>query len=197
VHTQAKEERVSRFIVALLIAALAVGLSVGGATAGGAKSTATTADICVLLPDPKSSVRWETQDRPALVAAFKKAKVTYVINNADGDAQKQRTQADQCLANGAKVVILVSLDAGSSLAIERAAVAKQAKVIEYDRQVGIDWSWLAADGAMTKAPLGGPKTGPNPTDRAKKGRSDRFSRRPQGSRSGSRTRAPTATTRSS
>ena len=125
-----------KLIVALLVTALAVGLSVGGATAGSAKSTATTADICVLLPDPKSSVRWETQDRPALVAAFRKAKVTYVINNADGDAQKQRTQADQCLANGAKVVILVSLDAGSSLAIERAAVAKQAKVIEYDRQVG-------------------------------------------------------------
>src|SRR5712692_5298771 len=42
-------------------------------------------------------------------------------------------------------------------------------LLAYDEQVGIDWSWLAADGAMTKAPLGGPKTGPNPTDRAKKG----------------------------
>ncbi len=70
-------------------------------------------------------------------------------------------------------------------------------LLAYDEQVGIDWDWLAADGAMTKAPLGGPKTGPNPTDRAKKGRSDRFSPRPRGYRSGSRTRAPTATTRSS
>jgi transposase len=26
---------------------------------------------------------------------------------------------------------------------------------EYDALKGIDWSWLAADGAMTKAPLGG------------------------------------------
>ncbi len=26
---------------------------------------------------------------------------------------------------------------------------------EYDTLQGIDWSWLAADGAMTKAPLGG------------------------------------------
>jgi D-xylose transport system substrate-binding protein len=126
---------VKKLSVAILVVALAVGLMVS-ATAGSAKSTAATADICVLLPDPKSSVRWETQDRPALVKAFTRAKVSYVINNADGDAQKQRTQADQCLANGAKVVILVSLDAGSSLAIERAAVAKQAKVIEYDRQVG-------------------------------------------------------------
>jgi transposase len=70
-------------------------------------------------------------------------------------------------------------------------------LLDYDEQVGIDWDWLAADGAMTKAPLGGPKTGPNPTDRAKKGRSVRFSRRPPASRSGSPTRAPTATIRSS
>jgi hypothetical protein len=39
---------------------------------------------------------------------------------------------------------------------------------EYDAVVGIDWEWLACDGAMGKAPLGGAKTGPNPTDRAKR-----------------------------
>jgi len=69
-------------------------------------------------------------------------------------------------------------------------------LLEYDNAVGIDWAWLAADGAMTKAPLGGEKTGPNPTDRAKKGRSVRFSARRRGSRSGWRTTAPTATTTS-
>src|SRR5947209_20169236 len=66
-------------------------------------------------------------------------------------------------------------------------------LLEYDEQVGIDWSFLAADGAMSKAPLGGPETGPNPTERAKRGRSARSSRRPQGSRSGSITPARTAT----
>jgi putative transposase len=70
-------------------------------------------------------------------------------------------------------------------------------LVAYDDAVGNDWEWLAADGAMTKAPLGGPKTGPNPTDRAKKGRSVRCSPRPQEFRSGSRTRAPTATIKSS
>ncbi|MBA2461586.1 MAG: substrate-binding domain-containing protein [Actinobacteria bacterium] len=124
-----------KVIVTLVIAALTVSVSVTGAVAKTTKQQGGSADICVLLPDPKSSVRWETQDRPALVAAFKKAGVSYVINNADNDAQKQRTQADQCLANGAKVVILVSLDAGSSIAIERAAASRKAKVIEYDRQV--------------------------------------------------------------
>lgn len=45
----------------------------------------------------------------------------------------------------------------------------QAGLLEYDLVKGIAWTWQAADGAMTKAPLGGGATGPNPTDRAKKG----------------------------
>jgi putative transposase len=60
---------------------------------------------------------------------------------------------------------------------ERAGVFREIwrqGLLDCDDEVGIDWSWLAADGAMTKAPLGGPKTAPNPTDRAKKGRSARF-----------------------
>src|SRR6266702_3905071 len=67
-------------------------------------------------------------------------------------------------------------------------------LLEYDQAVGIDWAWLACDGAISKASLGGAKTGPNPTDRAKKGRNVRFSARRQGSRSGWRTTAPTART---
>ena len=70
-------------------------------------------------------------------------------------------------------------------------------LLEYDAVVGIDWEWLAADGAMRKAPLGGDNTGPNPTDRAKGGRNVRFSARRQGSRSGWHMTAPTATTASS
>jgi transposase len=45
----------------------------------------------------------------------------------------------------------------------------QAGVEQFDELQGIDWNWLSMDGAMTKAPLGGEKTGPNPTDRAKRG----------------------------
>jgi putative transposase len=40
---------------------------------------------------------------------------------------------------------------------------------EYDAKIGIDWQWQSMDGSMTKAPLGGKKTGKNPTDRAKIG----------------------------
>jgi putative transposase len=45
----------------------------------------------------------------------------------------------------------------------------QAGVEQFDELQGIAWDWLSRDGAMTKAPLGGEKTGPNPTDRAKAG----------------------------
>jgi len=45
-----------------------------------------------------------------------------------------------------------------------------AKALEhYDDLKGIDWLWQSVDGTLTKAPHGGEKTGPNPTDRGKAG----------------------------
>lgn len=43
------------------------------------------------------------------------------------------------------------------------------ELIDYDQTKGIDWEWQSLDGAITKAPLGSENTGPNPTDRGKKG----------------------------
>ena len=43
-----------------------------------------------------------------------------------------------------------------------------------DEIKGIGWKWISLDGVMTKAPLGGEKTGANPTDRAKKGRKEAY-----------------------
>jgi putative transposase len=42
-------------------------------------------------------------------------------------------------------------------------------LVAYDALQGIDWEWLALDGAMTTAPLGGKKVGKNPTDRGTSG----------------------------
>lgn len=90
-------------------------------------------DVGVLLPDSKSSVRWETQDRPDLQAALKAQGLKACITNAQGVAQTQRTQADQAMTNGAKVLLLVNLDSGSGAAIANAAKAKGVKTIDYDR----------------------------------------------------------------
>jgi len=45
----------------------------------------------------------------------------------------------------------------------------QVGVKQFDELKGLEWDWLSMDGAMTKAPLGGEKTGHNPTDRGKQG----------------------------
>ena len=39
----------------------------------------------------------------------------------------------------------------------------------YDELKGLDWSWVSMDGALTKSPLDGGKTGANPTDPGKGG----------------------------
>jgi transposase len=69
-------------------------------------------------------------------------------------------------------------------------------LLAYDAQHGIEWEWLALDGALGKAPLGGEQTGPNPTDRAKKGQNGASSRKVRASRLGSKRRAQTSTTSS-
>ncbi len=89
--------------------------------------------VAVLLPDTESSVRWETADRPLLSAAFKAAGVPFDIQNAQGDATTQQSQAEQAITNGAKILLLTNLDSGSGAAIEAQATARGVKVIDYDR----------------------------------------------------------------
>jgi D-xylose transport system substrate-binding protein len=125
-------------IVALVVAACgsSSSSSSSSAAASGSSSSSSSgskAQVAVLLPDTQSSVRWETQDRRYLDQAFKAAGVPHTIVNAQGDPSTQRSQADQALTNGAKVVLLVDLDPGSGAAIINTAHNRGAKVIDYDR----------------------------------------------------------------
>jgi D-xylose transport system substrate-binding protein len=102
----------------------------GSGSSGGSKK----ADkVAVLLPDSKSSVRWETVDRPFLKKAFDDAGVPVEIQNAEGDKSTQQQQAEQAITNGAKVLLLVNLDSGSGAAIAANAKSQGVKVIDYDR----------------------------------------------------------------
>ena len=112
------------------VAAIGAGVSTAGASV---KTANAKCDVGVLLPDSKSSVRWETQDRPDLQQAITKLGLSACITNAEGSAQTQRTQADQAITNGAKVLLLVNLDSGSGAAIANSAKAKGVKTIDYDR----------------------------------------------------------------
>jgi D-xylose transport system substrate-binding protein len=119
--------------VALATVSLAV-FVVASATASTKHKTAGT-QVCVLLPDTKSSVRWVQFDAPAMKAAFAKAGVTASINNALNDPLKQKAQAQACIAAGATVVIETALDNGSAASIEKLFTSKGGKAIDYDRQV--------------------------------------------------------------
>jgi D-xylose transport system substrate-binding protein len=115
----------------LVIAGVVVAIAATGATA---RSSANI-QVCVLLPDTKSSVRWVQFDAPDFAKALKKAKVTYSITNALNDPQKMVSQADSCLSRGAKVAIVTDIAQGTSIAIEKKFAKAGGQSIDYDRQV--------------------------------------------------------------
>jgi D-xylose transport system substrate-binding protein len=107
--------------------------SSSSSSSGTATAAAKAGKVGVLLPDSKSSVRWETVDRPFLKKAFADAGVDADIQNAEGDKSTQQQQAEQMITNGAKVLLLVNLDSGSGAAIQANANSRGVKVIDYDR----------------------------------------------------------------
>lgn len=127
-------KRAFRRTTVVILVGGAAALAMTVATAGTAKTHAGIL-ACGLMPDTKTSVRWEQFDKPYLEKAFKAAGVAARVVNAQGDPQKQKTQADQCISDGAKVLIIAPIDSGSAAAIEKAAAAKGVKSIDYDRQV--------------------------------------------------------------
>jgi D-xylose transport system substrate-binding protein len=116
---------------AAALALVAAGCGDDNTSGGGSSSTG--GKVAVLLPDSKSSVRWETVDRPLLKAAFDKAGIQATIQNAEGDKSAQQQQAEQAITNGAKVLLLVNLDSGSGAAIAANAKSQGVRVIDYDR----------------------------------------------------------------
>ncbi|MFL5825815.1 MAG: sugar ABC transporter substrate-binding protein [Thermoleophilaceae bacterium] len=131
----------SRRVLAIggALAALSFGVAACGSSnnnnssTGGGGGGGKADKVGVLLPDTKSSVRWESFDRPLLNDAFKSAGVPVTIENAQGDKSTQQQQAEQLITNGAKVLLLVNLDSGSGAAIENNAKSRGVKVIDYDR----------------------------------------------------------------
>jgi len=139
---------VKRFVrsvgLIVFLASVVVAIVATGATA---RSSANI-QVCVLLPDTKSSVRWVQFDAPYFAKALKKAKVTYSITNALNDPQKMVSQADSCLSRGAKIAIVTDIAQGTSIAIEKKFAKAGGQSIDYDRQVvgGIAKVYVSFDG---------------------------------------------------
>lgn len=127
-------------LASVLGAALALSACGGSDSAGGSDGSDSSAGgekiegkIGVILPDTKSSVRWESADKPALAKAFDAAGVDYDIQNAEGDADKMQTIADGMITDGVTVLAIVNLDSDSGAAIEEKAKSQGVKTIDYDR----------------------------------------------------------------
>lgn len=121
----------------LTIAAVGL-LTTGGLTACGDDSgdkaaAAKTPKIGVILPDSKSSARWETADRRFLEEAFKAAGVQYDIQNAQNDKTAFQTIADQMITGGVTALMIVNLDSGTGKAVLDKAKSQGVATIDYDR----------------------------------------------------------------
>jgi D-xylose transport system substrate-binding protein len=124
-----------------ILAAATIGMvALGGMAACGKSSSSSGTSgntkapyVGVILPDSKSSARYETADRPALTAAFKAAGVKYDIQNAQGDKNAFQTIADQMLTEGVNVLIIDNLDSGTGKAVLDKAKQQGVITIDYDR----------------------------------------------------------------
>jgi ABC-type xylose transport system, periplasmic component len=131
----------------LSLAAAAAALSLGLTACGGndgdtsaeqgsaapSSAAAKVGKIGVILPDSKSSARWETADRKYLTEAFQAAGVEADIQNAQGDKNAFQTIADQMITNGATVLMIVNLDSGTGKAVLDKAKSQGVATIDYDR----------------------------------------------------------------
>jgi D-xylose transport system substrate-binding protein len=129
-----------RTVTTAIAAALVFGLaacggddSSGGDGGGGGGGEAAAGKVGVILPDTASSARWESADRPLLEAAFEEAGVEYDIQNAQGDAQRMNTIAEQMITEGVTVLAITNLDSASGAAIQRQAESQGVQTIDYDR----------------------------------------------------------------
>ena len=150
---KAVSRRTATLLVGVAAAAVAVAIAASGATARSAQ----TGSVCVLLPDTKSSVRWEQFDKPAFINAFKKAGIQATVVNALNTPQKQLAQAEQCISRGAKVgIITVARHAARRSPSRRSSRPSGGKTIDYDRQIigGTGSVYVSFDGNHVGSPAG-------------------------------------------
>ena len=81
--------------------------------------------------------RYEAADRPNFEAKVKElcSDCKLLYSNATQDASKQQNQADAALTQGADVLVVDAVDAGSAAAIVKKAKAQNVPVVSYDRLI--------------------------------------------------------------
>jgi D-xylose transport system substrate-binding protein len=117
-------------IAATLMAAL---VACGNNSSPAGSTAATNTKVGILLPDTASSPRWVSADPNELNKQCTAYKLTCYIDNANGSATTQQSQAQALINAGVGVLLVVNLDSGSGKAIESLAQQHNVVTIDYDR----------------------------------------------------------------
>jgi D-xylose transport system substrate-binding protein len=120
-------------VVSLLALA---GLAAAGCGGGGGSGSGSGDTIALLLPENQTP-RYEAHDRPDFTKKVKQlcSNCKVIYSNANGDAITQQSNADAALTQGADVLVLDAVDAGSAASIVAKANAQNVPVISYDRLI--------------------------------------------------------------
>lgn len=120
-------------VVSLLALAGLAAAGCGGGSGGGGGSGPT---IALLLPENQTP-RYEAHDRPDFTKKVHQlcSSCKIIYDNANGDATTQQNNADAALTQGADVLVLDAVDAGSAASIVAQANAQNVPVISYDRLI--------------------------------------------------------------
>jgi D-xylose transport system substrate-binding protein len=104
----------------------------GGEEGGGGEGV----KIALLLPENETP-RYETNDKPAFLKAVEEqcsgCEVSYF--NAGGDVEKQASQGEAALTQGAEVMVVDPMDSKAAAAIVEKAHAQEVPVVSYDRLI--------------------------------------------------------------
>jgi len=92
--------------------------------------------IALLLPENETP-RYETNDKPSFEKAVEEqcsgCEVSYF--NAGGDVEKQASQGEAALTQGAEVMVVDPMDSKAAAAIVEKAHAQEVPVVSYDRLI--------------------------------------------------------------
>ena len=110
------------------------GLAACGSNSSGSSTTAAqNTKVGVLLPDTASSPRWVSADPNEINKQCIAYKLTCYVDNANGSATTQQSQAQALINAGVGVLLITNLDPGSGKAIEALAQQHNVVTIDYDR----------------------------------------------------------------
>ena len=130
--------------LAAIAAALALSLGVAACgddddddgSGGGGGGDGGSGTIALLLPETKTT-RYEEQDRPNFERRVKELcpDCELIYSNANQDPAKQQQQAEAAITQGAKVIVMSSVDVKSAGAIVQRAKQSDVAVIAYGRLI--------------------------------------------------------------